>query len=263
MKHKMISHSIFDSGNVISIAGAGGKTSLMFYLARHASVPCIVTTTTKVGKEQIKAADIRMSLSDFLNDSDDFRDSEVIWVSPMTDDGEGKIKGFDQDRFSLLAEKAAESGMLIINEADGAHFRHIKAPGENEPVIPSETTAMLFVTGLDVIGKQVNEENVHRLEQFEVINGCRTGCVIDQDLIIHNIIDPRSGFKNCPETAARIAVLNQADSPSSVKTGREIGAVLLENGIHEVWISSLWKGNEMIYQMLRIRRNECHLSELF
>jgi probable selenium-dependent hydroxylase accessory protein YqeC len=62
-------------GGVVSIVGAGGKTSLMFRIARElsqAGESVLTTTTTKIlmpGKDQSARVIVSDSLGEFLNKS--------------------------------------------------------------------------------------------------------------------------------------------------------------------------------------------------
>lgn len=193
---------------VISIAGAGGKTTLMFDLAKNFPDPAVMTTTTKVGADQIAAADLCLELSRFP--PPEMHSS--IWVSPSLAPQNGKICGCSPEEFSRLAFLCREAHLPLINEADGAARRHIKAPAQNEPVIPKESDICIYVVGLDVLGKPVNGETVHRPEIFSSLTGSSEGDIIDTDSIIRLLEHPAGGLKNIPEHAVKIAYLTHVNS---------------------------------------------------
>lgn len=193
---------------VISIAGAGGKTTLMFELSRKYPGPAVMTTTTKVGADQIRAADLCLELSCFPPREVQSR----MWVSPSLVPLNGKIIGCTPEEFSQLAVICREAQIPLINEADGAARRHIKAPAQNEPVIPDESDICIYVIGLDVLGKPMNSETVHRPEIFSSLTGKSEGDIIDTDSIIRLLEHPNGGLKNIPEHAIKIVYLTHADS---------------------------------------------------
>jgi probable selenium-dependent hydroxylase accessory protein YqeC len=53
---------------------------------------------------------------------------------------------------------------LVLVEADGARGRSLKLPASHEPVIPSSTTLVLVVAALDVLGRPLDADRVHRLD---------------------------------------------------------------------------------------------------
>ena len=89
----------FPSDSVISLSGAGGKTTLMFRISRSFDCPSVVTTTTKVGADQILSSDIQTTCAEFPPESS----GKVIWVSPSLEPHNGKISGCSPDEFSSLA----------------------------------------------------------------------------------------------------------------------------------------------------------------
>lgn len=235
----------FTHKSVVSIAGAGGKTSLLFFLARKCPWPCLITTTTKIEARHVSGADLCMSFSDILNWSGSFSNQNVIWVSPSLDIENGQITGFSLELFHELSNYAKKMSLPIFLEADGTHMQHIKAPAKDEPVIPSESNYLFHITGLDVLGKQIIAENVDRLGDFLRITGTEEGDFLTEEIIEKLILHPLGGFKNVPKDCKRIAVLNQADTPKLEAQGESIALHLLENGIECVWISSMNPVREM------------------
>jgi probable selenium-dependent hydroxylase accessory protein YqeC len=120
----------FDQSAVISIVGAGGKTSLMFYLARVLKGSVITTTTTKVGYDQLQGADQLLIYDQFMGWPEQCLQAKVNWVSRALDSSQRKVDGFSPLEFRWMTVVARSQGLPIINEADGAHCRHIKAPSD-------------------------------------------------------------------------------------------------------------------------------------
>ena len=213
---------LFPAHPVISIAGAGGKTTLMFDLAKIYPGPAVMTTTTKVGSGQILKADICLELKNFPPKNPYNR----MWVSPSLDSVNGKITGCSPEEFSRLCQLCRNAGITLIYEADGAAQKHIKAPAAHEPVIPEETDICIYTVGLDVIGNPVNEDTVHRPELFTKITGLDHGAVIDTDSVISLVEHPEGGMKNVSVNALRIAYLTHANTAERIKAGEIIAAGL-------------------------------------
>lgn len=193
-------------GAVISLSGAGGKTTLMFRLARAISGPVIVTTSTKVWKEQTSLADARFTLADLPSELP----GKVTWVSPSLNPQNGKILGCDAIDFAKLCMYAEWRRAALIYEADGSAQRHIKAPAAHEPVIFPRTTLCCYLVGLDVLEKPITEEFVHRPEMFAEITGSASGELIREETILRLLEHPNGGLKGIPQNAKKIAVLVHA-----------------------------------------------------
>lgn len=208
----------FPPDPVISASGAGGKTTLIFRIAMGIRGTAIVTTTTKVGSEQILMADRQKTCGEFSAEDS----SGVIWVSPLLEPYNGKIIGCTPEEFGAVAAKCGKFHLPLINEADGAARRHIKAPASHEPVIPPETNVCFYLAGLNVLGQPVNGENVHRPELFCELTGARMDGQINADHIIKLFDHPMGGLKNMPLSALRVAYLTHADTDERIAAGKYI-----------------------------------------
>ena len=121
------------AGSVVSISGAGGKTTLLFELGHALHGPCVTTTTTKVGTDQITAADARYSLDEWLCHAGE---DKCAWVAKTFPQEGRKQCGFDTvAELDELIKACRERNVTFLYEADGAARRHIKAPAAHEPVI--------------------------------------------------------------------------------------------------------------------------------
>ena len=203
---------ILPSHPVISIAGAGGKTTLMFLLAESLPGTVVTTTTTKVGNYQIERASTRVPLDDFPPEDP----GKIIWTSPSLQPQNGKIHGCRVPEFYKLAKQCQSLNLTLIAETDGAARRHIKAPADHEPNIPEVCNVCFYLVGLDVLGKPLNSENVHRPEIFSKLTGAAESSPLTVKSIIDLLEHPAGGLKNVPGGALRIACLTHADTADRI-----------------------------------------------
>lgn len=152
---------------LVSIYGAGGKSTLLLRLAwelAKSGSRVVVTTTTKMFVPASMPLVTAGSLAEALEKLEQaFAVSRCVSLGRKTLPGD-KIEGIGAG----LADEIFSSGIApyVLVEADGAARRPIKGYAPYEPVIPSKTTALVPVLGLDAVGREVNEENVHRAELF-------------------------------------------------------------------------------------------------
>jgi probable selenium-dependent hydroxylase accessory protein YqeC len=197
------------AGGVISIIGAGGKTTLMFALA-HALAGkgrrVVTSTTTKIlppGPAECPC---------FVAPADAFDLERLNYLLSLhyhiTIGGslsEGKVQA---PEMSFLAEIREITDWLIL-EADGAAGKPIKAPEPWEPVVPDFTDVLFVVVGLDALNRRSTRDVVFRLERFLDIAGLREGDPITSSAIVKLLLSP--SFVNVRPGAAMVAVFNKTD----------------------------------------------------
>jgi molybdenum cofactor cytidylyltransferase len=112
------------------------------------------------------------------------------------------------DELRSLVEKF-HLPMLI--EADGSRQKPIKAPSENEPVIPNWVSVVVVVCGLSGLGKRLSSQWVHRPEGFAQLTSLSMGDCITPEALAKELINSQGGLKGIPEKSRRILLLNQVD----------------------------------------------------
>lgn len=175
-------------GDLLSLVGAGGKTTLMFRLAAEAKglgLRVLVTTSTRIlvpAANQCDALDLSGKL---------FADQTVtepgIYVGGLPDSSSSlKMVGVRQD---LLAWQRKRFDLVLV-EADGSAARPLKGWRHDEPVVTDCTTATLGVLDIQTLGHKVDNALVHRPEIFSYLTGAEQGDTIALGhllrLVIHN-----------------------------------------------------------------------------
>jgi molybdenum cofactor cytidylyltransferase len=213
-------------GDVVSIVGAGGKTTIALRLAAEAEarrLRVLVTATTHMGA---LPGDLRGRLR--LEDEGEAADLEtagagggriVVLGRRLRPD---KIRGVAPERVDALARQVD----LTIVEADGARGRSLKLPGEHEPVLPRSTTHVIVVAALDVIGAPLSDATVHRLALVLEATGAEEGSTIDADLVATALISPNGYTSRIPEAARPTLFLNKAEDPRRLRAAARIAARL-------------------------------------
>jgi probable selenium-dependent hydroxylase accessory protein YqeC len=157
------------------------------------------------------------------------------------------LQRLDQYHHITLARERLESGKLngvssglvndlwssheidtIIIEADGAAGRPVKAPREKEPVIPSSTTLVVAILGVDGLGTELNEENVFQAERVSKMTGIPMGEKITDEAMAVLMTHSEGIFKGTPSSSKVIAFLNKVDIPDGKVKGKAIAQKILE-----------------------------------
>jgi probable selenium-dependent hydroxylase accessory protein YqeC len=214
--------------DLVSVVGAGGKTSLIHAVAAQARArgwTVIVTTTTHMGALPGTPSVSVLAESEGAGDAE--LEGSLAAQGQVTLLGRriraDKLQGLPPERVDALAGRAD----LILVEADGARGRSLKLPASHEPVLPSATTLLVVLAGLDVLGRPLDAERVHRLEQ--VIEVCRrpAGTAIDSELLQAALAAP-GGYLAHRSSSRRTAVLlNKAETESARAAARALGPRLV------------------------------------
>ncbi len=190
--------------DLVAFVGGGGKSTLALTLGREfadAGRRVVVGTTTKMGTDQIPPwatacrtpTEVETALAAgspaFLFDS--INGPKVIGAAP-----------------ELASRIFSDLDAAVVIEADGARRRPFKAPGPDEPVIPSDATAVVVVAGIDALHRPI-AESCHRPERVAAL----TGRGIDQTLRPRDIATvvnaPDGGRKRVPAAARLLLALTK------------------------------------------------------
>ena len=156
------------NGEVISVVGGGGKTSIIKKLAKEMlefnSASILITTTTNIffPENELESSVIlgtEQTIAEMLNTKVETKDTILTLarkkigkeiVPNQTDKNLKymKLKGFKKENIKQFIK----NDRIVLVEADGSKGLPIKAPNSNEPVVPEESNYILGVIGLDAIG---------------------------------------------------------------------------------------------------------------
>jgi len=178
---------------VISIVGAGGKTSLMFALAEEfkKEKKVLVTTTTKIylpDESQYDYMAIGCDNFESMNNST----AEGIYIYGSSVNIENKILGLESD----VLEKQLQHFDIVLIESDGAKQKLVKGWNSTEPVILNSTTHTIGVLNAKALGRSINSDNIHRIEEFMKITDSKEGEIINIRHLTSLVLNENGLFKN-------------------------------------------------------------------
>ena len=220
------------SREIASFVGAGGKTTLMFRLAQEfveAGCSVISTTTTKIfvpTKEQTPCLVVEEDPAKLMELVErGLHAHGHVTVAARRFSG-GKIGGIDPELVGRMIDELPVDYVLV--EADGAKKLPLKAPGDHEPVLPSRTSLLIPVVGVDAVGRSLNDDSVFRPERVVELTGTEVGDPITPQMVACVITHPRGLIKNVPATSRIVPLLNKVETPEGLVAGRAVAQEVLE-----------------------------------
>jgi len=233
---------------ILSMVGAGGKTTALFQLAQQLQSlgykQILVSATSHLGLWQIPLADQHLIAENTVA-LKDFPKEGVTLITGSVD-GE-RTRPVSETTLNWLREVSNNQKIPLLIEADGSRQKPLKAPAEHEPPIPTFTEQVLLITGLGALGQPLDETTVHRAEIFSQLTGLEFGQPITPRAVTHLLSHPSGGLKNIPTGARRIALLNQADTPELHSMGGGMARELLGN-FDTVLVGSLEKDELSVFE---------------
>jgi probable selenium-dependent hydroxylase accessory protein YqeC len=244
---------------LVSFVGAGGKTTALQRLSVElvtAGGKIAVTTTTAMFAHQLAALG-PMILRDCEGTSlssrcgSGLRRPGIVALAGSRWDG-GKVKGLaPQEVDALWMARVADS---IVVEADGSRGLPLKAFGETEPQLPTSSTMVVVVAGLDILDRPLDEAHVHRPEVLQSILRVPKGCILTPRLVGSAVALQVARVRESTPEAQVVVLLNKADTHDLEGRGIDASDHLLaaaEDGESEqctagrpdrIVVGSLWRG---------------------
>jgi probable selenium-dependent hydroxylase accessory protein YqeC len=221
-----------DASRVISLCGAGGKTSLMAALTRELASDgerVLATTTTKMATSELDGpwrACRADDCDDLLARTNDLAAPLLAYRTLARE--RSRLRGFS---VAVIDELAASGRFTrIIVEADGSRRRPLKAPNAREPVLPSATDAVVMVAGVGGLGWPLDDNAVFRPDRWCALTQLRMGETVTPESLARVVVHP-DGLARGTQ-ARRILFLNQADTPDRLAAARRVIDSLPAHGGH-------------------------------
>ncbi len=197
---------------VLATVGAGGKTSLLYALAREVAAlggRAIVTGTTRFTPAphgwpmppliEVRTGEVVSMVAG--------RGGSVLVVAGTEPQPAGRLAPLSDEDVAALANLEGFDAVLV--EADGSRARPFKAPGDHEPVIPASATHVVVSVGASVLGTSLEGGRVHRPEAVRVL---APGVEVVDASMVARVVAQSGGGRKGVGTREFSVVVNQADT---------------------------------------------------
>ncbi|HHY36360.1 MAG TPA: putative selenium-dependent hydroxylase accessory protein YqeC, partial [Firmicutes bacterium] len=194
---------------VVSLIGGGGKTTLLFSLARELETvgPVLVTTTTKIDLPRHGVVLVAANYPEVERQITSYAGRKG-WVVLGREIKEGKLLGVPPAWLEALREHFP----YILVEADGSRGRPLKAHAPHEPVLPPTSSLVVILAGASALGKPFSAEYVHRPQIMARITGLEPGGSIQPWLVARAWQEMGARAAGAAPRARLVFFLNQVDT---------------------------------------------------
>jgi probable selenium-dependent hydroxylase accessory protein YqeC len=210
---------------MVCAVGAGGKKSTLYRLAEAhlamGSARVVYTATVMVapppadlfGEPLVGQGDaLAQQLADALA-------ARPLVACAGSSSKPGRLGGLTPEEVAYLHARLRLAITLV--KADGARMRLIKAPAEDEPVLPAGPTTVLPVVSARAIGRPLDLAAAHRLERVSQITGAAPGEPL-APVHLARLLASESGALQHVGDATVVPIVNMVDDPSLRSAAREV-----------------------------------------
>ena len=229
--------------DIIAITGAGGKTSLIFFLAKKLAQfgKVLITTTTKMYKPSSENYEtLTIGEKTYLGEE---KNISIIAKSEIN----GKITSLSYEEIEKLKDRFD----YILIEADGAKEKLLKFWNDTEPCIPNFVTKVIGVINCEIFNQDFNENNIHR---FNLVPETLLDFInkkIDVDFLSRYILSA-DYFKDTPSYAEKFIFFNGIDGENQLdkldNSLKTISKILKEKNFSNIILGSIKNSEFYPYQ---------------
>ena len=155
----------FNKGDVVSIVGTGGKTTLFYQLGKELKnqYNVLLTTSAKIMKPSDENYDyLYTCMEDYLNDRIS-RKKGLTVLSKYINKENQKMFGIDDKELELIINDYD----IVLLEADGSRNLPLKGWKNHEPPILSRTNKTIGIFPIDMLGEKISRDKIYGFEEFQ------------------------------------------------------------------------------------------------
>lgn len=211
--------------HLISLVGAGGKTTVLYEMAEFFSAhgkKTLVGTTTHIYQPENNYAATLQQVQEL------WQNGKYAVIGRKS----GNKLVMDEQLFAELKQQAE----IILVEADGAKGLPCKVPQEHEPVILPECDIVIGLIGMDALGARL-KDCCFRLEQAAKLLKAEEKHVLTlADMV--RILTSEQGTKKLAEGRKYCIILNKCDDKAITAEAEKLRQLINtgESKPAEVWL---------------------------
>jgi len=236
---------------IVCAVGAGGKKTVLQHLAaahpdRVALTATVVTTHFPewLGFDEAIAAP--EELPGRVAALDTARGA--AYACPI--DKPGRHGGVPPDVIERIHREQGFAATYV--KADGARMRWIKAPEDDEPVVPAGCSTVIAVVSARCLGEPLGPRVAHRIERVQDVTGLELDELIRPEHVARLIASPR-GLRKGAGTRRIVPLINMVDDAERETLARAAAGMALELApdLGQVVLASLQRRDDPVVAGIR------------
>jgi probable selenium-dependent hydroxylase accessory protein YqeC len=236
---------------IICAVGAGGKKSLLHHLARRHPGRVAITGTVVTphfpaslgfGVAIAPPADLFAAVAALE------RGSGAAYACPHERDD--RHSGVPPELIERIHREQGFAATYV--KADGARMRWIKAPDDDEQVVPASCHRVLAIVSARAIGEPLGPRVAHRINCLQAVTGLAVDELISP-LHVGRLIASRAGLQKASDPHRVLPVINMVDDSRREALAREAAAIALElnPAIAQVVLTCLLNEDDPVVAVVR------------
>ncbi|MDJ0957741.1 MAG: selenium cofactor biosynthesis protein YqeC [Arenicellales bacterium] len=212
---------------IISFVGAGGKKSTIYRLVSEHSGKIAITSTVRTPpfRRRLSACQVVAEPDELYTRLKSATRQYKRVAYAYTSDKPARLRGVPPEEVSNIHSEFGFDATFI--KADGARLRWLKAPGQDEPLVPHDNTILVPIISIRAIGKPLSDEVAHRAKDAARVMGISLGSRITAAHLARLLASDQGGLKKAG-TAMVIPVVNMVENKEDMRLARLIAEQALD-----------------------------------
>lgn len=236
---------------IVCAVGAGGKKTVLQCLAKaHPGRVALTATVVTTHFPEELGFDVAVAADEDLPARVAALDPARGAAYACPSDKPGRHAGVSPAVIERIHREGRFAATYV--KADGARMRWIKAPADDEPLLPPGCSRVIAVVSARCLGEPLGPRVAHRVEQLQQV----TGLALDETigpLHLARLIASPAGLRKTTGVAPVVALINMVDDPAREALAREAAeqALQLEPAIDRVVLASLQRADRPVVAVVR------------
>lgn len=232
---------------VVAVTGAGGKKTTIHRLAALHDGRVGITCTALVPPfpKRLGAAEVIAAPDALLERVAQAAGESRLVAFACPSPKRGRLGGLPPD---LVAQVHRGAGFDVTYvKADGARGRWVKAPREDEPLVPAGTGVLIPVVSAQALGRPLDERIAHRVERVAAVTGCRPGATLTPALLGRLLASGDGALRGAGD-ATVVPLINMVDDAEREALAREAAEAALAHTqrLHRVVLTALRREDPVV-----------------
>jgi probable selenium-dependent hydroxylase accessory protein YqeC len=243
-------------GGLVCAVGAGGKKSTLYRLAEAhrltGTARIGLTCTVTMGPPPRRLPDdLLVAEPEVLAEAVPTlaaRHRLLAYAQPSAKPG--RLGGLPVE---LIARLHALGGFTVtLVKADGARMRWIKAPHEDEPVLPEGMATLLPVVSARALGRPLDQTIGHRIERVAGVTGAAIGERLSP-IHLARLLASEQGALQRAAGAVVVPIINMVDDQAARAGAREVAerALAASDRFERVVLASMIAADPVVEVIMR------------